>query len=211
MSYFDWPIRKKRLKLWRLPLNRRFYSKMKCPLALLYRWEGEDSGQNIWDQSNVLLGQPFGYTSGTLGTHWALDGDPLRTWRNILGTKEKWKKSSTHPRHPKLKRKKNPGTLNACFSLPIGHMYFWFSKLFGHHIWPQLMAGAEIKQGRKTKNKSAPTHECCSFFLFEGQGIFFPYLFPMCSYHVPKWFPSSKCPHIKFPNCSQMRSRGCSQ
>jgi hypothetical protein len=26
-------------------------------------------------------------------------------------------------------KEKNPGTFNACFSLPIGHMYFWFSKL----------------------------------------------------------------------------------
>jgi hypothetical protein len=40
MSQFDWPIaKKKRLKLWRLPQNRRFYGKMEClpPLAHLNR------------------------------------------------------------------------------------------------------------------------------------------------------------------------------
>jgi hypothetical protein len=31
--------------------------------------------------------------------------------------------------HPKLKRKKNQGTLSACFN-PNGCMYFWFSNLF---------------------------------------------------------------------------------
>ncbi len=45
---------------------------------------------------------------------------------------------------------------------------FLVSKTVGHHIWPRLMAGAEIEQGRKTKNKSARTHEWSSFFLFEG-------------------------------------------
>ncbi len=43
MSQFDWPIaKKKRLKLWRLPQNRRFYGKMEClpPLAHLNRWGG---------------------------------------------------------------------------------------------------------------------------------------------------------------------------
>jgi len=29
-----------------------------------------------------------------------------------------------NPTHPKLKRKINKGTLSACFSLPIGCMYF---------------------------------------------------------------------------------------
>jgi hypothetical protein len=36
---------------------------------------------------------------GNLGTHWEFEG-------NIEGTKEKSKKSSPHPLHPKLKRKK---------------------------------------------------------------------------------------------------------
>jgi hypothetical protein len=36
---------------------------------------------------------------GNLETHWALEG-------NIEGTKEKWKKSSPPPLHPKLNRKK---------------------------------------------------------------------------------------------------------
>jgi hypothetical protein len=35
---------------------------------------------------------------------------------------------------------------------------FLVFKTVGHYIWPRLMAGAEIEQGRKTKNKSAHTH-----------------------------------------------------
>jgi len=116
----------------------------------------------------------------------------MRTHWELEGTCWEQRKNEKNP-PPTLAtqnlKEKNPGTLNACCSLPIGHMYFWFSKLFGHHIWPQLMAGAEIKQGRKTKNKSAPTHECCSFFLFEGQrgeGFFSP--------------PCSQCVPIMSPN-----------
>ncbi len=69
------------------------------------------------------------------------------------------------------------------------------------------MAGAKIEQGRKTKNKSARTHECCSFFFFSsgnGDRDFFPPLVPnvflscpqmvsqfsMSSHQVPKLFPN---------------------
>jgi hypothetical protein len=49
------------------PQNRRVYGKMECLplLTQLYRWEGEDFGQNIWDYSEVLLGTPLGNTLGT--------------------------------------------------------------------------------------------------------------------------------------------------
>jgi hypothetical protein len=36
------------------------------------------------------------------------------------------------------------------------HVFLVF-KTVGHHIWPRLMAGAEIEQGRKTK-KQISTH-----------------------------------------------------
>ncbi len=71
------------------------------------------------------------------------------------------------------------------------HVFLVF-KTVGHHIWPQLMAGAEIEQGRKTKNKSARTHECCSFFLFEGErgeGFFFPCRSQCVPIMSPNGFP----------------------
>jgi hypothetical protein len=43
MSQFDWPIPKKKLKLWRLPQNRRFYGKMEC-LPLWPTYIGERGG-----------------------------------------------------------------------------------------------------------------------------------------------------------------------
>jgi hypothetical protein len=35
------------------------------------------------------------------------------------------------------------------------HWLHVFLIAVGHHFWPRLMAGAEIEQGRKTKNNSA--------------------------------------------------------
>ncbi len=45
------PLQKKKVETMEASQNRRFYRKLECPfpLAHLYRWEGEDFGQNIWD------------------------------------------------------------------------------------------------------------------------------------------------------------------
>jgi len=60
-NQIDWPITKE-TETMEAPKNRRFYGKIEClpPLAHLYRWEGEDFGQNIWDWSEVLLGNTLG-------------------------------------------------------------------------------------------------------------------------------------------------------
>ncbi len=51
ISQFDWPIAKTEVEAMEAPQNRRFYGKdgVPPPLAHLYRWEGEDFGQNIRD------------------------------------------------------------------------------------------------------------------------------------------------------------------
>jgi hypothetical protein len=179
---------------------------MKRPLAQLYRWEGEDSRQNIWDQSNVLLGQPFGYTLGTLGTHWELEGT---CWEQRKSEKNPPPTLATQ----NLKEKKSRHF--ECVLQPTHwpHVFFVFKT-----VWSPYLASANGRGRnwtRKKNKKQISTHSwMLQFFSFwgaTGRGIFFPPLFPMCSYHVPKWFPSSKCPHIKFPNRSQMRSGGCSQ
>ncbi len=88
-------------------------------------------------------GNKWGAKGNTLGEH-------IGNLRNILGTKEKWKKSSSHP-HPKLKWKKIKATW-----VPA-HWLHVFLVAVGHHFGPCLLAGAFIEQGRKTKNNS-PQH-----------------------------------------------------
>jgi hypothetical protein len=129
-------------------------------------------------------------------------GDPLRTWRNMLGTKEKWKNPSAHPCHPKLKRKKIQVLWMHALADPLATCIFGFQ-----NCWSPYLASANGRGRnwtRKKNKKQISRHSwMLQFFSFRGgtgTGIFFPSLFPICSYHVPKWFPSSQCPHIKFPN-----------
>jgi hypothetical protein len=49
MSQFDWPITKKKLKIPKNPKIEDSMERSAVPLAHLYRFEGEDFGQNIWD------------------------------------------------------------------------------------------------------------------------------------------------------------------
>jgi len=72
------PIKKKKLKLWRLPQNRRFYGKMKC-LPLWPTYIGE---------KGRTLGKTYGIGNTPWGTHW----EPREHIGNLMGTKEKWKK-----------------------------------------------------------------------------------------------------------------------
>jgi len=91
--------------------------------AHLYRWEGEDfKGKTygmglMWGDIGNTLEEHIGNLGKILGTHWELE-------RNMLGTKEKFKKISPTP---KLKRKKkNQGTLSACQALPLATWDFYF-------------------------------------------------------------------------------------
>jgi len=69
------------------------------PFGHLYRWEGKDFEQNIWDWSEVLLGTPLGNNIGNLG-------NILRTSREHVGNKGKMKKIlPPSPPPKKLKRK----------------------------------------------------------------------------------------------------------
>jgi hypothetical protein len=74
--------------------NRNTLWKDGVPLALaqLYRWEGEDFGQNIWIKVRCYWKHPWGsdwelreQSGNLMGTHRELKG-------KMLGTKEKWKK-----------------------------------------------------------------------------------------------------------------------
>jgi hypothetical protein len=86
------------------------------------------------------------------------------------------------------------------------------------NCWSPYLALANGRGGNLNKEEKQKTNQHALmngpvFFFLRGQGGegFFSPLFPMCSYHVLKGFPSSPCVPIKFPNSSQMRSSGCSQ
>jgi hypothetical protein len=80
---------KKKLKQWRLPEIEDSKDGVPLPLAHLYRWEGEDFGQNIYGIK--------------VRCYWEHPGNPLGTWRNMLGTKEKWKNSPSPPPPPSMR------------------------------------------------------------------------------------------------------------
>ncbi len=79
----------------------------------------------------IHMGLKRGAIGNTLGEqHWKLREHIGNPFGNLKGTCwEQRKNEKTSSPHPKLKRKKNQGTLSACLSLPIGCMYFWFPKL----------------------------------------------------------------------------------
>ncbi len=82
--FFKCPSKKKKkLKLWRLPQNRRFHGKMEC-LPLWPTYIGE---------KGRTLGKTYGIGNTPWGTHWELDGNPLGTWWEHVGNKGKMKKN----------------------------------------------------------------------------------------------------------------------
>jgi hypothetical protein len=106
MSQFDWPITKKKLKLWRLPQDRRSYGKMDR-LALWPTHIGEKGrtlGKTYGIQGEVLL--------GTLGTYWEPEGGTY--WEQ----RKNEKKSSPNP--TQNLREKNSWHFECMMSLPIG-------------------------------------------------------------------------------------------
>jgi len=109
----------------------------------LYTWQ-LNLGQNIWNKHKCYWeclreqpGEPQGNRIRTL-------------WEHMRSKKRKPKINSPHPT-PKMK-KAGP-ILGACWAFPLAA---WKSipKTVCHHFRPGLMAGAEIEQGRKTKNNS---------------------------------------------------------
>ncbi len=110
----------KKVETMEAPQNRRFYVNMEC-LPLWPRYIGEEwtlsktYGIKAWCFGNTL-GEHIG---NLMRTHWELEG-------NILGTNEKWKKSSP-PKTPTPKLKKiNQGTLSACWAFPLAAKNFYF-------------------------------------------------------------------------------------
>ncbi len=74
------------------------HGRVSPPLAQVYRWEGEDFGKTYGIKARCYWEHPW-------ETHWELRkhiGNPLGIWKehkgNMLGTKEKWKKSLPPPR-----------------------------------------------------------------------------------------------------------------
>jgi hypothetical protein len=107
MSQFDWPIPKIKLKLWRLPQNRRFYGKMEClpPWPTYMERRGGLWAKHLaikWGAIGNTLGEHIGNLGNILGTWWQPIGNLKGTWWE---QRKNEKKSSPHP-HPKLKRKK---------------------------------------------------------------------------------------------------------
>jgi hypothetical protein len=91
MSQFDWPIPKIKLKVWRLPQNRRFYGKMEClpPWRTHIGEKGRTLGKTFGNKMRCYWEHPWGthwepreHIRNLMKTHWELEG-------NILGTKEK--------------------------------------------------------------------------------------------------------------------------
>jgi hypothetical protein len=74
-SQFDWLIAKKRLKLWRLPQNRRFYGKMD-PIALWPIYIGE-KGRAFGKTYGIIKARC--YWESAWETHWEPDGNTLGT------------------------------------------------------------------------------------------------------------------------------------
>jgi hypothetical protein len=71
-------------------------------------WPGLMVGAEIWSHREHI--------GNLIGTHWELE-------RNMLGTKEKWKIILPPP--PKLKEKKNQGTLSAYGAFPLAAWNFY--------------------------------------------------------------------------------------
>jgi hypothetical protein len=149
---------KKKLTLWRLPQNKRFYWKMEyLPLWPTYIGEkGRTLGKIYgikWGAIGKTLGENVGNFGNLMGTHWELEGNIEGTcWE----TKVKWKKTSSHPLHPKLKRKKSRHL--ECMLQPTNWLHvFFISKAVGHHFWPRLMAGGrDWTRKKKLWIKSCP-------------------------------------------------------
>jgi hypothetical protein len=86
-----------------------------------------------------------------MGTHWGLEG-------NIEGTCWEQRKNETNPPlTPTQNLNEKKSRHLECMVQPT-HWLHVFLVAVGHHFWPRLMAGAEIEQGRKTKN-NAPQKE----------------------------------------------------
>jgi hypothetical protein len=67
---FDWPIAKEGWNYGGAPKKKILWKHaVTLPLAQLYRWEEEDFGQNIWNESKVPSGTPMGNTLGTCYEH----------------------------------------------------------------------------------------------------------------------------------------------
>jgi hypothetical protein len=91
------------------------------------------------------MGLKRGAIKNTLGEHIGNPGNILRTCRehrrNMLGTKEKWKKSSLPPSPKNLKEKKSR---HLEFMQQPTHWLHEISifKTVHHHFWPGLTAGS---------------------------------------------------------------------
>ncbi len=82
MHHFDWPLTKKpqknffffKLILWKKKLFKVIEVSMwrcnKFPLAQLYRWEGENCGQTIWDKMRCYWEHPWGTCCELEEQHW---------------------------------------------------------------------------------------------------------------------------------------------
>ncbi len=81
------------------------------------------SEEVVWPGPSQVLGIQIEHHWGTPREP---NGNPLRTLREHVRNKGKMKKILPPP---KIKRKKIKAPWSACFSLPIGCMYFWFAKL----------------------------------------------------------------------------------
>jgi hypothetical protein len=149
MGHFDWPITPKKQETWEARQNSTFFVRTSTfPLAHLYRWEGKNFGQSVWEEGVVLLERPLGNTFET----W---GKLLKTFGNTQGT---WWEHETEefypdiPISPKGKRwaiVSSPVSLAACAnSIPkTGCHHFWLSYYPFLRVWVPLSKKVFGQQG----------------------------------------------------------------
>jgi hypothetical protein len=122
------------------PQSRRFYEKMEfLPLWPTYIGEkGRTLGKTYgikarcyWEHPWETHWEPKEHIRNLIGTHRELE-------RNMLGTKEKRKKSSPHPPTHNFFIKKTRH-FECMLSLPIGCMKFLCSTTTRHQFWPRLI------------------------------------------------------------------------
>jgi hypothetical protein len=113
-------------------------------LAHLYKWEGEDFGQNTWVSNQGLLGIPFGNALKIWKTRLEHIGKFLGTWWEHMGTPKKWKISPPHPSPPTPNNQKKVGGLWMCVA--PSHLLHAISifKTINHHFWPRLTTRLEF-------------------------------------------------------------------
>jgi hypothetical protein len=134
--FLQWAIliglspKKKSFKKKALEASQNRSSYLKCsvsPLAQVYRWEGKNFGQSVWEEGVVLLGRPLGNTFET----W---GKLLKTFGNTQGTWWEHETEEFYPDIPISPKGKRWAIVSSAVSLAACANSI--PKTGCHHFWP---------------------------------------------------------------------------